>query len=166
MNEPLFTKEECSKIIEYTNLLKERRQTPSSNRFVSYSHYTPELNSDTDWIYKRLNSYIESILNVTIIKEVDRIMINKYKIGDGFEKHQDLYFKNQIFNIAVHLNDEYEGGEFTFYDPDFTMSKFVGAAYGFDNVRWHEIKPITKGERWSMIAFYTSENVKAKTKLV
>ena len=166
MIDVLFTKEECERIIDYTKFLKKRRQTPSSDRFVSYEHYTLELNDNTSWVYQRLNSYLEKITKTTVIKNVDRITINKYIIGDGFEKHQDLYFKNQTFNVAIHLNDEYEGGDFVFYEPNYIMPKIIGCSYVFENTRWHEVQKVLSGERWSMIAFYTRDNIKPENKLM
>jgi hypothetical protein len=160
MVEIIFTKEECDKIIEYSQTLKKRRQKPSNGRLVSYEHYTLELNDDTEWVYKKLNSHLEKVTNTQVIKEVDNIMINHYTLGDCFEKHQDLYFKNQTFNVAVHLNENYEGGDFTFYEPDYIMPKITGLSYVFQNNRWHEVKKVTEGDRWSMIAFYKRENIK------
>jgi predicted 2-oxoglutarate/Fe(II)-dependent dioxygenase YbiX len=166
MVEIIFTKEECDWIIEYTKFLKKKRQNPSIERFVSYEHFTLELNEETKWIYEKLNSYLEKVTNTTIIKEVDTVMINHYVIGDGFEKHQDLYFKNQTFNVAVHLNEDYEGGDFVFYEPDYVMPKITGLSYIFQNNRWHEVKKMTEGNRWSMIAFYKRENTKANNKII
>jgi predicted 2-oxoglutarate/Fe(II)-dependent dioxygenase YbiX len=166
MIEIIFTEEECEKIINYTNYLKLRRQVPSPERFVSYQHYLLEPNLETSWIYQRLNSHLEKITNTKVIKEVENIMINHYSIGDGFEKHQDLYFKNQTFNLAVHLNDNYEGGDFVFDEPYYVMPKIVGGAYVFENTRWHEVKKVLSGDRWSMIAFYTRENIKSNNKFI
>ncbi len=162
----LFTEEECKKIIEHSNTLKKKRQTPSADRFVSYEHCDLLLTDDTKWIYDRLNSYLETVTKMGVTKDVEKVMINRYIVGDGFEKHQDLYFKGQIFNVAVHLNNEYDGGDFVFYEPDYTMPKNVGESFVFENTRWHEIKKVTSGERWSMIAFYTLDNVKPKNKLM
>lgn len=162
----LFTEEECKNIISYSSILKKRRQVPSIERFVSYEHCDLQLNEDTKWIYDRLNLHLEKMANIRVVKDVDKIMINKYEIGDGFEKHQDLYFKDQIFNVAVHLNNDYEGGDFMFYEPDYIMPKNIGESFIFENTRWHEIKKVTSGERWSMIAFYTLDNIKWKNKLI
>ena len=162
----IFTKNECDNIIEYCESLKKRRQKPSNERLVSYEYYTLELNDNTKWVYEKLNSYLEKITNTKVIKEVDNIMINHYTLGDFFEKHQDLYFKNQTFNVAVHLNENYEGGDFAFYEPDYIMPKVAGLAYVFQNNRWHEVKKITEGERWSMIAFYKRENTKPINKFI
>lgn len=166
MTDIIFTKEECDLIIDQVKVLKKRRQIPSPERFVSYEHYLLELNDDTNWIYLRLNSYLEKVTNTVIIKPVNTVMINRYVIGDGFEKHQDLYFKNQTFNVAVHLNDNYEGGDFVFSEPNFIMPKLIGCGYVFQNNRWHEVKKVISGERWSMIAFYTRENIKANKKII
>jgi predicted 2-oxoglutarate/Fe(II)-dependent dioxygenase YbiX len=166
MFEIIFSKEECDWIIEHTKNLKKKRQIPSSKRFVSYEHYTLDLNEETKWIYEKFNSYLEKVTNTTIIKDVDTIMVNHYILGDGFEKHQDLYFKNQTYNVAVHLNENYEGGEFVFSEPDYIMPKITGSSYVFGNTRWHEVKKISQGERWSMIAFYKRENMKANNKFI
>jgi hypothetical protein len=165
-NEIIFTKEECDKIISYTFNLSKTRQTKTEKRLVSFEScfLTPSI--ETNWIFDKLYSFLETKLNVSIVQPLENIMINRYDIGDEFEKHKDLYIKNQIYNIIVNLNEEYDGGDFKLYLPDFTLTKKTGNASIFENTRIHSVEKVTSGYRISMIAFFLRNNLKKSNKLL
>ena len=162
----LFTKEECDAIILYTyHIIKgTQRKIPGRNTSFQSCYITP--NNDNEWVFQRLYDFLENHIGVKVTHSLDKIMINNYKIGDSFDKHQDLYFKNQIYNVAVNLNEEYEGGEFELFEPYFLIEKKAGNACIFENTRWHGVKPITSGERWSMIAFFLKDNLSKNKSLI
>ena len=166
INEILFTKEECDRIISYTFDLSKGKQVRTPTRAVSFDSCFIIPSEETQWIFDKLYRFIETKLNVEIINPLEKIMINHYVIGDEFEKHKDLYFKNQIYNVAVNLNEEYDGGEFKLYLPDFTLNKTTGSACIFENTRLHGVTKITNGERFSMIAFFLRNNIKKSNKIL
>ena len=165
-NQIIFTKEECDRIISYTSNLPKQKQVKTVNRVVSFEacFITPSI--ETNWIFNKLYSFLETKLNVSIVSPLESIMINRYDIGDEFEKHKDLYIKNQIYNIIVNLNEEYDGGDFKLYLPDFTLTKKTGNASIFENTRIHSVEKVTSGYRFSMIAFFLKTNFKKPSKLV
>ena len=59
----------------------------------------------------------------------------------------------KIWNVGVCLNDNYQGGDFTVYDPTIILPKEAGSIYSFESQRPHEVSPILSGERWSIIGF-------------
>jgi predicted 2-oxoglutarate/Fe(II)-dependent dioxygenase YbiX len=77
-------------------------------------------------------------------------------VGDGFAKHVDLVkeFDKRRYNLGIQLNDSYEGGEDICWDEnnnEVLISKETGTVMSYHGKIWHEIKQITKGERWSIV---------------
>jgi predicted 2-oxoglutarate/Fe(II)-dependent dioxygenase YbiX len=162
----LFTKEECDAIILYASNYQKNRQKIIPGRNTAFEAYYMTPNNDNEWVFQRMYDFLENELGVKVTHSLDKIMINNYKINDSFDKHQDLYFKNQIYNVAVNLNENYEGGEFELFEPHFLIEKKAGNACIFENTRWHGVKPILNGERWSMIAFFLKDNIDKNKKLI
>ncbi len=57
------------------------------------------------------------------------------------------------------MNDNYNGGDFVLYNPELILPKKQGEIYTFPSVRFHEVKEILKGERWSIIGFLHIDNL-------
>jgi hypothetical protein len=152
-----FSKEECESII---NLSKDLSQInpygyniDNKKSNISYSVWVIERNNQTQWIFNKIHAYFEKETSLKIKKELDKIFIHKYTKGQRFTKHADTGYKTQIHNVGVCLNDNYEGGEFVLYEPEEPLPKEAGTIYTFPSVRFHEVKEILKGERWSIIGF-------------
>lgn len=161
----LFSKEECNCII---NLSKELDQvSPYGHNdninkgkiTISYSVWAIDRNDKTQWIFDKIHTYFEDEVSLKIKKQLDKIYLHKYVKGQKFQKHTDTFYKTQIHNIGVCLNDDYEGGEFVLYDPEITLQKRQGSIYTFLSGRMHEVKEILNGERWSIIGFLHIDNL-------
>ena len=156
----LFSKEECDYII---NLSKELDEIPpytsNKNLKISYSVWPLDRDNKTQWIFDKIYKYFENETILKIKKELDRIFIHKYTKGQSFAKHADTGYETQIHNIGVCLNDNYEGGEFILYNPEFFLPKKEGEIYTFPSARMHEVKEILNGERWSIIGFLHIDNL-------
>jgi predicted 2-oxoglutarate/Fe(II)-dependent dioxygenase YbiX len=57
------------------------------------------------------------------------------------------------------LNDDYTGGEYIVYDPEYIIPKEIGVPYVFEANRDHEVKIVTSGTRRSVVMFITHEDV-------
>lgn len=157
---PFFTLEECNKIISLSSILEgKRREGDSKYRervspYITYKFWTIPRGNNTQWIFDRLNLGFEYYTGHKVVEELDKVILHEYVEGDGFAKHNDIYQEDQFFNIGVNLTDNYQGGEFILYDPDELVGEKAGELYGFHHTRFHEVKKITKGTRWSIVAFY------------
>lgn len=80
----------------------------------------------------------------------------RYDEGCFYKEHTDSFniFPRHL-SISLHLNDDYEGGEFGFYNADLKIKAKKGSAVVFpSNFMFpHEIKPVTKGTRFSVITW-------------
>jgi hypothetical protein len=163
-----FTEQECDDIISLSNTLKEtirdgeNADVDRPRKNISYSFYTIERNSETQWIFDRLTDYLEKVDNIKVIKDLDVLHLHKYNEGNEFIKHRDVYYPDQARNIGICLNDNYEGGDFIVYEPKEILPKQKGSIYSFKNTRLHEVTKITKGVRWAIIGFLLYENLDIK----
>ena len=168
--ETLFSKEECDYIINLSKELDEIKpygyKDTVNNKKITVKYYVWVIirNDATQWIFDKIHIYFTNKTNIKIKKELDKIYIHKYIKGQKFEKHADTYYKTQIHNVGVCLNDDYDGGEFVLYDPEEQLPKEQGVIYTFLSRRIHEVKEILKGERWSIIGFLHIDNLESSKK--
>jgi predicted 2-oxoglutarate/Fe(II)-dependent dioxygenase YbiX len=151
----IFTKEECSNII---NLIKnDYKHWKSEDRdYVSHSIY---LSEETAWIFDKLKIYFENATGNKIKKMNKNIHFHIFDKGCKFEIHNDLR-ENRLYGVGSILNDNFEGGDFKFYDADNTiLHKLQGNGYIFNSNINHEITTITNGKRYSILWFIKSENI-------
>lgn len=157
-NYKVFSKDECNKIINYTIHLKKGKNFKTEKRNTSFESCFIPITEETKWIFVKLYSLLETVLNKKVVKDLESVMINHYYVGDRFQMHQDLYFKDQLHNIIVNLNEEYEGGDFKLYYPDFILNRESGNGCVFDYTRWHGVDEVLEGERYSLAAFFKRNN--------
>ena len=83
--------------------------------------------------------------------------IMKYKTGAEIHPHSD-HDPGIYGSISINLNDDYEGGEFKFFNGNHTISLKKGDALIFPaDFFWvHEVSKVTKGERYSINSFIRS----------
>lgn len=81
----------------------------------------------------------------------------RYETGQYYKQHTDSFLEQQrSISCSVCLNDEYEGGEFAFFDREIMIRGGIGSVIVFpSNFMYpHEIMPVTKGTRYSIITWY------------
>lgn len=106
----------------------------------------------------------------------------KYQSADYFRAHQDrnaklaaaggihsrqisiLIYLNQYLLPGEHMEDgavsSYQGGELVFYFPQGNSQRGVplrvtpGLLLAFPSDLWHEVRPITAGERFSVVSWF------------
>jgi len=167
-----FTKEECTTIINLSLELEGTSrdginanvERPREN--ISYTYYNIFRNEKVEWIFNKITDYLIHEKNIEVITPFDVIHLHKYLSGNKFERHKDIYYPNQVLNIGVCLNHDYEGGDFILYNPTQSIPKKEGLIYSFKNTTEHEVKEITKGIRYSLILFLYKDNVRLKNNLI
>lgn len=167
-----FSKEECDKIINLTQEIEGVRRDGNSTNVerprekISYTYYNILRGNNTNWIFDKITDYLLKDKSIEIIKPFEIIHLHKYETGNQFERHSDIYYPNQILNVGVCLNDDYDGGDFILYGPKEIIPKKTGTIYSFRNTREHEVTKIENGFRYSLIIFLFKENVKEKVSLI
>jgi hypothetical protein len=154
----LFTKEECNSIISHNNSnvtnweMKDRKYDSQS---INYSN-------ETKWLFDKLKLFFETETNNQIQTIKNKLHFHKFVKGDWFGKHNDIR-ENRLYAVGVLLNDNFEGGDFLFYNPtEQRINKTIGNTYIFDVRIEHEITPILEGERYSLLWFLQRDHIKSQ----
>lgn len=167
-----FTKEECTSIINLSLELDGIKRDVNSKNVerprenISYTYYNIYKNKKVEWIFNKITDYLTHEKNIEVVNPFDVIHLHKYLSGNKFERHRDIYYPNQLLNVGVCLNDDYDGGDFILYNPTIIIPKKQGLIYSFKNTTEHEVKEITSGIRYSLILFLFKDNVRLKNNLI
>jgi len=98
-------------------------------------------------IYKELVNQFGYFSELNI--ENDYFFILKYNIGGGIKPHTDGEYNVEYAFITL-LNDDFEGGQFYLKGELFDLKKGDALIIGGNVI--HEVKPVTKGTRYSLVA--------------
>jgi Rps23 Pro-64 3,4-dihydroxylase Tpa1-like proline 4-hydroxylase len=82
----------------------------------------------------------------------------KYEEDGFYTQHTDSFKEmNRAISCSLCLNDDYDGGEFAFFDRTLKYKLKKGSVITFpSNFMYpHEILPVTKGTRYSIITWFT-----------
>jgi len=160
MRKKLFTKNECDEIISFSEN-QNRWKEVNDGGIYKIVFFTPN-----ECISNEIIEYGKEILGLSILNV--NMAVIKYLEGDCFPRHIDRdknYELNRdfLYNVNLKLNDEYEGGEFFLKDNLFYAE--VGDVYHYKSTEFHEVKPITKGIRYTGL-FYIRERDIGISKLI
>jgi predicted 2-oxoglutarate/Fe(II)-dependent dioxygenase YbiX len=105
----------------------------------------------------RVIEHYKSKFPDSVIVEDSGYQLLKYEKGEFYKQHTD-HFKThpRTVSCSFALNDNYEGGEFAFFDRKKVVKMKKGSAILFpSNFMYpHEIIPVTKGTRYSIITWF------------
>jgi hypothetical protein len=103
--------------------------------------------------YKIKFPYIET-------SNLNQIDLLKYEVGGKYEIHTDHSHQSQrTLTFILNLNEDYDGGDFVFYNQNNTEMKRIKCKTATcimfpSNFQYpHRIEPITKGTRYSIVAW-------------
>ena len=113
-------------------------------------------------LYKIINNLLEKYLKkydslgYVQIKEDTGYMLLRYKTGDYVKKHVDTSSdQHRTLSCSLILNDDYEGGEITFFDGEIKPNLKRGDLLIFPSsfTYPHQVLPVTSGTRYSIITW-------------
>ena len=112
--------------------------------------------------YKTSEGYLHIPIKVKNFKDIQSLQFTSYDAKDkGFyQKHIDMMYKGtgtRKLSLTVQLSDgaDYEGGDLLLHyknDPDVGFRN-QGTATFFPSWMLHEVTPVTKGKRYSLVAW-------------
>ena len=119
------------------------------------------INEETIWLDEIILSLAETALaylTYDVVGLLERPQLLHYKENsNGYNWHTDIgtgVASTRKISISVNLNDQYEGGSFEFFsDKTYKFSVPQGQAIDFPSFLSHRVTPITKGERWALVAW-------------
>lgn len=113
-----------------------------------------------DRLYKVANEVIRKyndIFPLSQIEEDSGYDLLKYEVGQFYRQHTDSYKKHpRAVSCSFALNDDFGGGEFAFFDRELIYNLKKGSVIMFpSNFMYpHEIMPVIKGTRYSIITWF------------
>jgi PKHD-type hydroxylase len=174
-----FSKEECQTIINIAKnkgliksktgqgLIKGESDVRDSKISWLYS------NDDIDWVFRRVTDIVlnlnEKFFKFDLFGLNEGFQFTNYEAPSGkYGKHIDRGINTPVrkLSISIQLTDpeEYEGGELKLYDGDDNqanvMDKTQGTLILFPSYVLHEVMPVTKGERNSLVTWVTGKQFK------
>lgn len=92
-----------------------------------------------------------------IIEQDSGYSLLKYETGGFYTPHIDFFKERpRAVSCSFMLNDDYEGGEFAFFDRELVYKLKKGSCIMFpSNFMYpHEIMPVTSGTRYSIVTWF------------
>lgn len=178
----LFSPVECQAIIDmvksgsgssplnYSYIGDQPVETPSDFSQTSKIRISPVswIRSDVPenrWIWERICSSIMNMNNQFFNYDLNEIQSLQFTTYDSEEKgfygkHIDMMYRGngtRKLSLSVQLSDpsDYEGGDLLIYNGEqpLNLPKVQGTGIFFPSYSLHEVTPVTKGIRYSLVAW-------------
>jgi PKHD-type hydroxylase len=167
----LFTPEECTQIIEIGNTKLQNGTVYGDNTSVRESQIAWLYPDDITFAFQRVTDAIINVnnqfFNFDLFGLAEGFQFTRYDAPSGrYGMHIDKVLNNQVrklsLTIQLSLPEDYEGGELALQfgpEPDI-MPKEQGKMIAFPSYMLHEVRPVTKGTRYSLVAWVTGKPFK------
>ena len=167
-----FSKEECQTIINIAKdkgLIKGKTEKQSEVRDSKISWLYPI--DKIDWAFRRVTDITlnlnERFFKFDLFGMNEGFQFTNYEAPSGkYGKHVDRGMNMVVRKLSISIQltnpEEYEGGELYLYDDDkgTLMDKTQGTLILFPSYVLHEVMPVTKGERNSLVTWVTGKQFK------
>ena len=169
-----FSAEQCKKIIEIgEGQILDRAKVAqeeagwSRDSKVAWLYPSP----DCDWIYRTVTDGVmainNSFFNFDLFGLIEGFQFTRYDAPSGFYgMHIDKILGGSIRKLSITIQlsdpDDYDGGELAIQigsDP-LIMPKEQGKLVCFPSYVLHEVRPVTRGTRYSLVAWVTGKPFK------
>jgi len=164
----VFTKEECEKIIEIGNRSVLHKANVINNKPDIRDSTVAWLYAvdDMDWAFRRVTDVVMDLnsryFRFDLFGFTEGFQFTRYDAPQGrYQAHIDksLYSVIRKLSLTIQLSapEDYEGGELAlrFDDEPVIPTKEQGKLIAFPSYTLHEVKPVTKGTRYSLVAWVT-----------
>jgi Rps23 Pro-64 3,4-dihydroxylase Tpa1-like proline 4-hydroxylase len=139
----------------------ERRCKTIGLSFDSIIQKNPQVRKNLDiYLFTSVSNvikqYNEKVLGCNIEQDSGYDLL-KYEVGDFYKTHTDSFKdRPRAVSCSFMLNDDYEGGEFAFFNRELVYKLKKGSCIMFpSNFMYpHEIMPVTSGTRYSIVTWF------------
>ena len=110
------------------------------------------------------NSFLKSVIYDLVafnydytIEEAEDLQFATYRTDDFYGLHKDADEENnRVLSVTVQLSktSEYEGGDLVFDYDRHSMPRVQGTVIIFPSNLYHEVTPVTKGTRYSLVQWF------------
>jgi PKHD-type hydroxylase len=169
-----FSKEECQTII---NIAKDKGLIKGSTKGGDIKDVRDSKISwlypidGMDWVFRRVTDITlnlnERFFKFDLFGLNEGFQFTNYEAPSGrYGKHVDRGMNIPVRKLSISIQltnpEEYEGGELYLYEDDkgTLMDKTQGTLILFPSYILHEVMPVTKGERNSLVTWVTGKQFK------
>jgi PKHD-type hydroxylase len=174
----VFTPEECDKIKrialaknkEKANVIGKDQKGEINTSIRNNSVVWLNEKDDLSWVYERLSATVmhlnKEFFKFDLFGFCEDLQFTEYKgKGEHYKQHIDKIYNgaSRKLSIVVQLTDpkEYKGGELELYDGRTNvMKKNQGSLFAFPSYTLHQVNPLVKGTRHSLVAWIAGPNFK------
>jgi len=167
----MFTPEECETLIQLIDHDKLHKGTIEGNDVDdirdSDIYFLPSNKLEFDWVFRRC---VDIVLNCNErffqfdLHRIQNLQYTVYEVGQKYGKHIDMLYRSSSQDVrklsfSVQLSDpaDYEGGDLLLHhgDEPYVCTKEQGSISLFPGYILHEVTPVTKGTRRSLVGWVT-----------
>ena len=170
----LFTPEECAQIIAIGNTKLEDAgvgEKNEPNKGIRESQIAWLYNSDIEFAFRRVTDSVLNLnsqfFNFDLFGMAEGFQFTRYDAPTGYYGvHIDKMLHGTVRKLSLTIQlsspEDYEGGELALYTDKEAqvMLKELGKMIVFPSYVLHEVRPITKGTRYSLVAWITGKPFK------
>mgnify|MGYP003111580338 CR=1 FL=1 len=171
-------KDICNKIISYgkNKWIKAQVGSPTDNPHLNKDiRITDVAFCNDEWLFDLVWHYLNTA-NINSnwnfqVESCEPMQISKYEENGHYDFHLDgngftrynmpenkfLHNKTRKLSMTIVLNEDYEGGEFEFFDEKRLIKEKLGTVIVFPSYMIHRVKPVTKGTRYSLVVWFCGE---------
>jgi len=103
-----------------------------------------------------IKRYANKFPECKIFKD-DGYQLLRYEVGQRYVQHTDHVGNlSRMVSCSLLLNDNYEGGEWAFFDGEYILKPKKGSAIVFPStfIYPHQILPVMSGTRYSIVSWF------------
>jgi PKHD-type hydroxylase len=162
----IFDAEQCARFIaaHASERQSEVRQSHPTKSYRSTDVYWLKPGPALDWAFERLREVTLDFNQRTYQFEIDGcgdLQLCRYGTEQHYDWHVDISkggYSRRKLSLSVMLSDpaEYEGGGLEFGVDDYRRAVRPPLGHGIVFPSWlpHRVVPVTRGERWSVVAWW------------
>jgi len=172
----VFTQEECSKIIKIGKSLNlqnaglvENSKGDEKIRKSDVSWIRPE--EKYKWIFERVRKFVVYINDNAFKFDIhglnEGLQFTHYQAPGGqyrphIDKHYNYIIRRLSFSIILNDPREFDGGDLLLFDGEEGKKKIkkLSAKILFPRYVLHQVTPVTRGERFSLVGWVTGKNIR------
>lgn len=174
-HENLFSADECKTIMELVpdEWVKAQVVTSHSSDDVeereslrNNSAHMLEPNDENYWLFGKLLNLVTAANNKQYQMEInhfDAVQLSRYQVGEYYNSHVDLgpgRLGNRKLSLTLQITDpsKYDGGDLVMDFDNYTGSRELGSVTIFPSFLTHHVTPVTRGTRYSLVAWISGEH--------
>ena len=160
------------KVIDFYN------QKKVEGKLIAHKHSTkdrlhvhPDAELEKELDHKISRSVLPELRKVFYFdaqyRELYKICSYDAETSGRFHPHRDTPapYQHRKYALSLFLNDDYEGGEFVLPEYGLKVKPKANTAFIFPGISTHQVLPVTKGSRMTIISFFVNGSIKPQYKM-